>query len=133
MGSQQHLAEDLAAYWKPHLVREAGEIAIKTPRDQMENIMVQATEFMEQLPWKGLKKTENQSLAWPRTGVVLKDGTSLSDSEIPESIRECSIKVSYFIAAGVPFDIPALTHVILTIGHLLIPGASVKKESLTSW
>ena len=133
MGSQQYSAEDLAAYWKPHLVREAGEIAIKTPRDQMENIMVQATEFMEQLPWKGLKKTENQSLAWPRTGVILKDGTSLSDSEIPESIRECSIKVSYFIAAGVPFDIPALTHVILTIGHLLIPGASVKKESLTSW
>ena len=99
----------------------------------MEKIMVQATEFMEQLPWKGVQTTEDQSLAWPRTGVILKDGTLLSNTEIPESIRECSIKVSYFIAAGVPFDIPALTHVILTIGHLLIPGASVKKESLTSW
>ncbi len=133
MVSQQHSADDLAAYWKPNLVCEAGEIAIKTPRDQMENIMVQATEFMEQLPWKGHKKTDSQSLAWPRTGVTLKDGMLLPDTEIPESIRECSIKVSYFIAAGVPFDIPALTHVILTIGHLLIPGASVKKENLTSW
>ena len=88
---------------------------------------------MEKLPWKGEKTTEHQNLAWPRTGVSLKDGTLISDSEIPEAIRECSIKVSYFIAAGVPFDIPALTHVILTIGHLLTPGASVKKENLTSW
>ena len=125
--------EALLDYWKPDLVREACQIAIKTPRGKMENIMVQATEFMEQLPWKGAKKTRNQSLAWPRTGVSLKDGTLISDSEIPEAIRECSIKVSYFIAAGVPFDIPALTHVILTIGHLLTPGASVKKENLTSW
>ena len=133
MTSRHNSAKNLAEYWEPDLVREAGQIALKTPWHKMEKIMVQATEFMEQLPWKGLKKTEHQSLAWPRTGVTLKDGTSLSDSEIPESIRECSIKVSYFIAAGVPFDIPALTHVILTIGHLLIPGASVKKESLTSW
>ncbi len=127
------MAENLIDYWRPDLVRQAGEVAIKTPRDQMETVMVQATEFMEQLPWMGLKKTEHQTLAWPRTGVTLKDGTLLPDSEIPESIRECSIKVSYFIAAGVSFDIPALTHVILTIGHLLDPGASVKKENLTSW
>ena len=133
MVSQQHSAEDLVTYWEPNLVREAGEVAIKTPRDQMENIMLQATEFMEQLPWKGVKTTKQQSLAWPRIGVSLKDGTSVSDTEIPEAIKDCSIKVSYFIAAGVPFDIPALTHVILTIGHLLTPGASLKKENLTSW
>ena len=133
MAPQQNSAETLIDYWKPDLVREAAQIALKTPWHQMENVMVQATEFMEQLPWKGVKTTGLQSLAWPRTGVLLKDGTRLPETEIPESIRECSIKVSYFIAAGVPFDIPALTHVILTIGHLLIPGASVKKESLTSW
>ena len=126
-------AEILGGYWKPNLVREACQIAIQTPRDQMEIIMVQATEFMEKLPWKGEKTTEHQSLAWPRTDVSLKDGSLVSDTEIPEAIRDCSIKVSYFIAAGVPFDIPALTHVILTIGHLLTPGASVKKENLTSW
>ena len=133
MTARQNTSENLISYWQPDLVREAGEVAIKLPRNQMEKIMVQATEFMEQLPWKGVKTTGLQSLAWPRTGVSLKDGTLLPETEIPESIRECSIKVSYFIAAGVPFDIPALTHVILTIGHLLAPGASVKKETLTSW
>ena len=133
MGSRLNTAENLIDYWKPDLVREACEAAIKTPRDQMESIMVQATEFMEQFPWKGAQKNEYQSLAWPRTGVTLKDGRVLPDTEIPQAIRECSIKVSYFIAAGTPFDIPALTHVILTIGHLLTPGASVKKESLISW
>ena len=132
MVAQQNTAETLIDYWKPDLVRQAGEVAIKTPRDKMETIMVQATEFMEQLPWKGVKKNKCQSLAWPRTCVILKDGSVLPDTEIPESVKECSIEVSYFIAAGIPFDIPALTHVILTIGHLLIPGASVKKESLTS-
>ena len=133
MVASDKTAERLMAYWEPDLVRQAGQIAIQTPRDEMEVAMVQATEFMEQLPWKGVKTTGLQSLAWPRTGVSLKDGTFLPETEIPESIRECSIKVGYFIAAGVPFDIPALTHVILTVGHLLIPGASVKKDSLTSW
>lgn len=124
---------NLIDYWQPELVREAGEIAIKIPRDDMESIMVQATEFMEQLPWKGAKKAECQTLAWPRRGVTLKDGTIIPDTEIPEAIMECSIKVSYFIAAGIPFDVPALTHVMLTIGHLLIPDADVKKESLIPW
>ena len=133
MTPSQKTIERLGAYWQPDLVRDACQIALQTPRDQMEDIMVQATEFMEQLPWKGVKKNKCQSLAWPRTSVILKDGSVLPDTEIPESVKECSIKVSYFIAAGIPFDIPALTHVILTIGHLLIPGASVKKESLTSW
>jgi len=131
--SRHNSAKNLAEYWEPDLVREAGQIALKTPWHKMEKIMVQATEFMEQLPWKGVKTTEHQTLGWPRTGVILKDGTLLSDTETPESIREGSIKVGYFIAAGVPFDIPALTHVILTVGHLLDPGASVKKEDLTSW
>lgn len=131
--SHQTEADNLADYWMPDLARVAGRAALKTPRPKMEKIMVQATAFMEQLPWSGVKATDDQILAWPRSGVVLKDGTLLSDSEIPESVRECTIKVSYFIAAGIPFDVPALTHVILTIGHLLIPDASVKKESLTSW
>ena len=133
MTPSQKTIERLGAYWQPDLVRDACQIALQTPRDQMEDIMVQATEFMEQLPWKGVKATKQQSLAWPRIGVSLKDGTSVSDTEIPEAIKDCSIKVSYFIAAGVPFDIPALTHVILTIGHLLTPGTSLKKENLTSW
>lgn len=131
--SRHNNAEDLTGYWQPDLVREAGQIALKTPWHKMEKIMVQATEFMEQLPWKGVKTSKHQTLEWPRTSVILKDGTLLSDSQTPEAIGECSIKVGYFIAAGVPFDIPALTHVILTIGHLLDPGASVKKENLTSW
>ena len=124
---------NLIEYWQPDLVREAGEIAIKIPRDHMEDIMVQATEFMEQLPWKGAKKAEDQTLAWPRRDVTLKDGTLISDTDVPEAIMECSIKVSYFIAAGIPFDIPALTHVMLTIGHLLIPDADVKKDNLMPW
>lgn len=131
--SSTHSSEGLASYWKPDLVREAGEIAIKLPREQMNDIMIQATEFMDQLPWRGLKRTRAQALAWPRMAVILKDGTLLDDDTVPESIRECTIKVAYFIAAGIPFDIPALTHVMLTVGHLLAPGADVKKDSLTPW
>ena len=131
--SSTHTSEHLASYWKPNLVREAGEIAIQLPREQMNDIMIQATEFMEQLPWRGIKRTRSQALSWPRMSVILKDGTLLDDDKIPESVKECCIKVAYFIAADVPFDIPALTHVMLTIGHLLVPGADVKKDSLTPW
>lgn len=133
MSARQQKAETLLDYWEPELVRKAGEIAIKAPRERMENIMVEATAFMEQLPWKGVTTVRGQNLAWPRAGVKLKDGSIIPDTEIPESVKECTIKVSYFIAAGIPFDIPALTHVILTIGHLLVPSASVKKADLISW
>ena len=57
MAPSHKITERLGEYWKPDLVREACQIAIQTPRDQMEIIMVQATEFMEQLPWKGEKTT----------------------------------------------------------------------------
>ena len=55
MTARQNTSENLISYWQPDLVREAGEVAIKLPRNQMEKIMVQATEFMEKLPWKGEK------------------------------------------------------------------------------
>lgn len=129
----QKTSQDLMSYWKPDLVRDAGQIALKLPHEQMNEVMILATEFMEQFAWRGLKRTYEQALAWPRMGAILEDGTLLLDDEVPEPIKECTIKVAYFIAAGVPFDVPALTHVILTIGPLLAPTADVTKNNLTPW
>lgn len=131
--SKGQTSKELMTLWNPHLVREAAAFAIKMPQEQMTPIMEQATDFLETLPWQGTKAYKHQELSWPRKGVVLKDGTLISSDEIPEALKECCIKVSYFIAAGIPFDVPALTHVMLTIGHFLIPDANVKIENLTSW
>ena len=88
---------------------------------------------MDTLPWKGAKKTVLQNLAWPRTGVLLDDGTLLSDKQIPNEINECNIIVAAFIAAEVPFDIPALIHIMLCVGHLLIPTTDIRNSDIRPW
>jgi hypothetical protein len=44
--------------------------------------------FMNSLPWQGHRTFgRNQGLAWPRTGVVDGEGQEISETEIPEEIK----------------------------------------------
>jgi hypothetical protein len=48
--------------------------------------------------WKGYKTDSNQSMDWPRTDVVLRDGTVLNNDIIPENIKVsvCELALSFF-------------------------------------
>lgn len=37
--------------------------------------------------WKGVKVNDAQSMKWPRTGAVRRDGTVISETEIPPEIK----------------------------------------------
>ena len=37
--------------------------------------------------WKGSKATETQSMQWPRSGVVRRDGTTVADDIIPSEVK----------------------------------------------
>jgi len=37
--------------------------------------------------WKGFKKSATQSMEWPRTKVILRDGTELSDTVLPGAVK----------------------------------------------
>lgn len=127
------LPKDMKAFWQPDLPRTAGQAWMKLPREQQEETILHATEFMGLLPWRGAKKTVIQNLAWPRSGVILDDGTLLADNIVPDKVKECSIVVSYFIGAKIPFDIPAMTHVMLMVGHLLIPTTDIRNGDIRPW
>lgn len=37
--------------------------------------------------WKGFKKSNSQPMQWPRTDVLLKDGTEVGDDELPQQVK----------------------------------------------
>jgi hypothetical protein len=50
--------------------------------DDVAALIVQSTDYLETLPWKGTRTTTTQALAFPRCGVVI-DGQCLADDVIP--------------------------------------------------
>jgi len=131
--AKYELPKDLMAFWQPDLPRAAGLEWMKLSKQEQEQSNSEALEFMRLLPWKGAQKTALQNLPWPRTGVILDDGTLLADDVIPDELKECQIIVGAFIGAGIPFDLPALAHVMLTVGHLLIPSSDIRNGDIRPW
>ena len=87
-----------------------------------------ATEFIDLLPFKGKRLSDNQSLAWPRKGVFRDDGAPLVG--VPQEIKETTALVAGFILAKVPFDVPAVAWVFAKIGHLLEDQADLIERAI---
>jgi hypothetical protein len=67
--------------------------------------------------WIGAKKTYAQTMPWPRTGVVERDGTAVPDNVVPWRVAEA---VSYLAARALTEDLsPDLSH-----------GGGVQSESV---
>ncbi|MCY4651943.1 MAG: hypothetical protein OXC95_02125, partial [Dehalococcoidia bacterium] len=52
--------------------------------------IIRATDHIEKRfgpRWKGTRKEASNALTWPRSGVVLKDGTAVAEDAIPEALR----------------------------------------------
>ena len=50
--------------------------------------LVAATNFLDTLDWKGERTGNKQANAWPRTGIVLPDGTAIDDNDLPVQVEE---------------------------------------------
>jgi hypothetical protein len=98
----------------PHRGREAWERATNSEKQEA---LRRATDFIDMLPFKGKRATDDQKLSWPRTGVFRDDGAPVLG--VPEEIKEAASLVASFLLAEVPFDVPAVGWVMLKIGHLL--------------
>jgi hypothetical protein len=131
--AKYELPKDLMAFWQEDLPQAAGLEWRKLNTEGQRQTLIQAARFMDFLPWRGSKKTIVQNLCWPRTGVILDDGTLIADNATPEKVKECQIIIAAFIAADIPCDLPALAHVMLTVGHLLIPNTDFRKGDIRTW
>lgn len=60
-----------------------------------EAALQQATRLLDTLTWKGRKATAEQALAWPRTGVVDREGYEVSATTIPAALRNACAEFAF--------------------------------------
>jgi hypothetical protein len=65
-----------------------------------EELLIQAMDYIESLSYKGLKKTRDQSLQWPRSGVYI-DSYYLDNDVIPEELKKGLMQTAIAIDTGV--------------------------------
>lgn len=65
-----------------------------------EAALVMACDLMETLDWRGTKTEGDGPLVWPRTDVVLDDGTEIAVDEIPQKIKDAQCQLAIENAAG---------------------------------
>ena len=71
--------------------------------DQKESALRQATEYLDNrygLRWNGRRINETMALDWPRTGVVDRDGWTVSDSAVPSGVERATAYVALKVREG---------------------------------
>lgn len=63
--------------------------------DTREKALVTASRYFDGLKWKGKKTVASQPLAWPRTGVVLSDGTPVDSTYYPLPVTLASYELAF--------------------------------------
>ena len=71
----------------------------------IDGLILQAMDATESLQYRGEPTSALQPLSWPRTGVVLDDGTQIADNAIPLKLQTAMAWLVYYINAG--FDLSA--------------------------
>jgi hypothetical protein len=103
--------------WDPTLPAKGKKAWDRASEDDQKMAIVNATRFLDGLPFKGQKLSANQPFSWPRRGVFRNDGAPVSG--IPPELQEATSMVASFLLAKIPFGPAALGWVGSLIGHLL--------------
>ncbi len=62
-------------------------------------LLIQAMDYLEQQPFKGVKGSDDQALQWPRWGVDI-DGYSVDTDAIPTILKEAQIEIALGVDGG---------------------------------
>ena len=78
-----------------HTMRLFGAVWISANETTKTASLVWATSMLDnQVDWMGTKVTESQSLRWPRTGVIDRDGHSINQRTIPISLANATAELA---------------------------------------
>ena len=89
-------AADLSTYATDRGITIAGTAAV---------LLIQAMDYIEQLPFQGMKYTSGQALQWPRGGVYI-DGYYVDTETIPQLLIDAVCEVALAIDAdNNPLDV----------------------------
>lgn len=48
--------------------------------------LIRAGRYLNSLAWKGVCKSQDQDMSWPRTGVADRDGRAVAEGKVPKSV-----------------------------------------------
>ena len=57
--------------------------------------LIQAARWMETIAWKGNRSSYGQALAWPRRGVVDREGFEVPFDSIPRQVKDANAEFAY--------------------------------------
>ena len=57
--------------------------------------LIQAARWMGTLNWVGTRATQEQALAWPRRGVVDRDGFDVAEDAIPTAVADANAEFAF--------------------------------------
>ncbi len=119
----------MPSQWDPALPSRAAAAWKSRTDAEKQAALVQATAWIDQLPFKGQRLRSSQTLAWPRSGVFRDDGSPVSG--VPPEVKEATSMVAGFILADVPYDVPAIAWVFHVLGHLIEEGVDLADREIT--
>lgn len=64
--------------------------------------------FDSMMNWNGWKTTEDQSLRWPRSGVIDKDGYSIDQDTIPINLERATAEEALILLSSNKFQFPSI-------------------------
>lgn len=91
-GANSYITEAAFTAW-------AADRAVTLTGD-IEASILEAADYLETLAFIGAKKTKEQPLQWPRTGVYI-DGFEYADTEIPDELKTAQYAIALSIAQGI--------------------------------
>jgi len=74
--------------------------------------------------WKGFKKSADQPMEWPRTSVILRDGSTVSDSVLPKAVK---IAVFEQVLFSIDKD-PTLTDPLIGLEEIKVSTLSLRAK-----
>lgn len=105
------LRTDGALKIEPALTADVADDAVveRLTANDREAALVWATRLLDQMMrWYGSKRTEEQRLRWPRSGVVDADGYNLDFDLIPELLEEATAELALSLLERNRFEQPGL-------------------------
>lgn len=74
--------------------------------------------------WKGFKKSATQPMEWPRTKVILRDGTEVADNVLPEAVK---IAVFEMVLSSISKD-PTLADPLMGLEELKVATLALRAK-----
>jgi hypothetical protein len=115
--------------WDDSLPQKGKEAWKRATKEQKEEALRHAADFITTLPFYGQKLNPRQRLSWPRKGVNGRDGKPIVG--IPEEIKEATYLVASFVLAKIPFDATSVAFVFALIGHLIHEDLEFLNRNIT--